>query len=298
MQQQERQPLISVVMPVYNAGDFLVDAIESILNQTYKNFEFVIVDDASTDNSLNILKKYARKTKKIRLFKNISNQGVSITVKRAIKEARGTFLARMDADDIALPQRLEKQIDYLLKHKKTVAIGGQCLVINKEGEIIGEKKFPESFTEIYRYIYRFIPLQQPTLMIARKRLPSDFVYYVDGMNTAEEIELFFKLFKYGKVENLPHYLLFYRIHEKNTSLIDVKQTFLLTLVARLKGVFIYGYKPGFLGVLITLFQTITVLLLSRKMIIIVYKMTKKLSTYKQSAIFSFNRASVEPTISI
>lgn len=293
-----RQPLVSVVMPVYNAGDFLVDAIESILNQTYKNFEFIIVDDASTDTSWKILKSYARANKKIKLLRNATNKGVSITTKRAISYAKGDFIARMDADDISLPQRLEKQVEYLLKHKKTVAIGSQCLLINKNGNIIGEKKFPQRFEDIYKYIYRFVPVQQPTLMIARKRLPSDFVYYVDGMNTAEEIELFFKLFQYGKVENLPHYLFLYRLHSKNTSLINVKRTFALTLIARIKALFLYGYKPRFLDILITIVQTCMVLILPQKVILFCYKTTRKLSTYTQLALFSFRKASIDKAISV
>src|SRR3989344_7971206 len=160
----KKLPLVSIVMPVYNAGDFLVEAVKSILNQTYKNFEFIIVDDASTDSSYSILKQYARKDKRIKLFNNTKNKGISISVKLAISKAKGEFIARMDADDISFPQRLEKQVEYLQKHLQTVAIGTQCLLIDKNGEIIGEKKFPQEFKDIYKYIYQFVPVQQPTLM--------------------------------------------------------------------------------------------------------------------------------------
>jgi glycosyltransferase involved in cell wall biosynthesis len=183
-------------MPVYNAGEFLVDAIESILQQTYPNFEFVIVDDASTDDSYRILQSYAKRYPKIiRLYRSRTNDGVSIAVKKAINHAKGSFLARMDADDISTPDRLSKQVSYLLRHPKTVALGGQCLIIDKDGTFIGKKTFPRQFAQIKKYIFQFVPVQQPTMMIAKDRLPKTFEYYVDGMNTAEEVELFFKLFQ-------------------------------------------------------------------------------------------------------
>ncbi len=274
---KQRYPLVSVVMPVYNAGGFLVASIESILNQTYKNTEFIIVDDASTDESWEILKKYAKKYKKMKLFRNTRNLGISETAKRAISEAKGDFIARMDADDIALPNRLEQQIAYLQQHKKTVALGGQCMLIDKDGYVIGNKTFPTTFKKIYKYIFEFVPLQQPTMMIARKRLPKNFEYYRDGMNTAEEVELLFKLFQKGRVENLNNIVLMYRIHDENYSLKNPKETFLLTFLTRVKAIFCYGYRPTAQGLLTTIIQAFIVLLLPKKLIIYIYKVIRNKS---------------------
>lgn len=265
------QPLVSVVMPAYNAGVFLVESIESILNQTYPNIEFIIVDDASTDSTAKILRNYKAKYKQITVMRNKKNEGVSSTVRKAIEKAKGEYIARMDADDIALPNRIERQVSYLESHPKTVAVGGQCLLIDKNGTMIGRKTFPTKFEDIYRYSYQFVPIQQPTLMIARKRLPEDFAYYIDGMNTAEEVELFFKLFQYGKVENLPDWVLLYRMHDKNTSFINIRKTFFLTLLARIKAVYAYNYKPNMKGITITAMQTIIVFLLPQKITLLVYK---------------------------
>jgi glycosyltransferase involved in cell wall biosynthesis len=274
MKNKTRIPKVSVVLPVYNAVEYLELALNSILTQTFRNFEFIIVDDHSTDGSFEILMEYAKKNKKIKLFRNTKNRGVSETVKKAIRQCRGEYIARMDADDVSLPTRLEKQLKYLEQNKDTVALGGQCLTIDSENRITGNKTFPNSFEEIYKYIFHFIPVQQPTLMIARNRLPKRFVYYVDGMNTAEEVELFFKLFNYGKVENLPDTLLLYRIHDKNTSMKNVKETFLLTLIARIKAIFKYNYKPTKRGILYTFLQSIIVLLLPQRFILSLYKFTR------------------------
>lgn len=273
---KKRQPLVSVVMPVYNAGKFLEESIESILSQSYKNFEFIIVDDASTDNSWSILQKYAQRYKRIKIDRNKKRMGVSITVKKAIVQAQGEFIARMDADDIALPNRIEKQIQYLQENPRTVAVGGQCLIINEQKEIIGEKVFPTDFKQIYKYIFHFVPVQQPTLMIARTRLPIDFEYYRDGMNTAEEVELYFKFFKYGKVENLPDYIHLYRLHSHNTSLENVRKTFLLTLLSRILAIIKYEYKPTFTGLIITLAQTVVTLILPNRVTIALYKYLRKM----------------------
>ena len=256
-----KQPLVSVIMPVYNGSRFVAKAVESILTQTYQHFEFIIIDDASTDNTFEILRTFHRKDKRIRLYGNPKHLGVSLTVKAAIKKVRGRYIARMDSDDIAYPMRLEKQVAYLESHPGTVAVGAQCRIINKNGKTLGFKRFPLTHEEIYRYIFTFIPVQQPTLTIARHRLPRHFHYYIDGMNTAEEVELLFKLFLYGKVENLPDVLLKYRLHTNNTSLIHSKDTFRQTLQARIMAITRYGYRPTAMGILTTVMETLLVLLL-------------------------------------
>lgn len=275
-----KQPLVSVIMPVYNAGRFVEKAVESILSQTYRNIELIAYDDFSTDDTYFILSKIAKKDKRIKLFRNEKNLGVSNTVKRAIDNASGDFLARMDADDIAFPTRLQKQVDFLESNRDVVGIGAQCQVIDEKGKIIGAKSFPTEFKDIYRYIFEFVPLQQPTLMIAVKRLPHDFQFYRDGMNTAEEIELIFKLFQYGKVENLPDTLLKYRIHSTNTSFKNVKKTFFLTLLSRARAVILFGYQPTVRGIFVTIAETILVFLLPKSVLLMLYSRVRHLSHRK------------------
>ena len=101
-----QKPLISIIMPVYNAANFLSQAIDSILNQTYSHFEFIIIDDDSKDNSWKIIKQYAKKDNRIRAFKNQINLGVSLTSNIATSKTKGKFLVRMDADDISFSDRI------------------------------------------------------------------------------------------------------------------------------------------------------------------------------------------------
>lgn len=287
------QPLISVVMPVYNAALFLRLALDSILAQTYQNFEFIIVDDASTDNSYQILVEYAKRHKNIRLFRNSKNLGVSETVKKATDEVQGDFIARMDADDVSLPHRFEKQVAHFLKNPQTVALGGQCLLINEHNITTGKKSFPTDYKNIYKYIFQFIPVQQPTLMIARNRLPGDFEFYRNGLNTAEEVDLLFKLFTYGFVENLAEPVLCYRIHSANTSLMNVKKTFALTLISRIKAIYQYGYRPTLGGIAITILQAICVFLLPQRVTLGLYRLIRRVSSYKMPRVQKLQKLPTE-----
>lgn len=257
-------------MPAYNAGDFLRASIDSILNQTYKNFELIIVNDASTDETSEILNQYKRQDKRIRVITNKINLGISSSANIAISKAKGEFIARMDADDITLPQRIEKQVNFLNRNKNVVGLGGQCELINKDGVKIGEKLFPTDFKHTKQMIFANVPLQQPSLMVNKNLLPKNFVWYDNDFSSAEELELIFKLFKLGEVRNLKDIVLKYRIHNNNTSFINPKKTFYLTLKTRIKGITKYGYKPSFVGVVTTLAQIMFVLLVPNKFIYPIY----------------------------
>lgn len=257
-------------MPAYNVGDFLRASIDSILNQTYKNFEFIVVNDASTDETSKILNFYKKQDKRIRIFTNKINLGISRSANIAIAEAKGQFIARMDADDIAISDRIEKQVEFLNKHKNAVAVGGQCELIDKDGLKIGEKLFPTDFKHVKQMIFANVPLQQPTLMVNKKLLPKNFVWYDNNFSSAEELELIFKLFKIGEVRNLKDIILKYRIHSMNTSFVNPKKTFYLTLKTRIKAILKYGYKPSAIGILTTIAQSIFILIMPNKFIYPVY----------------------------
>lgn len=235
--------LISIVMPVYNAGSFLREALDSVLSQTYKNWELICVDDGSTDNSLDILQEYVLIDSRIKVFKNHKNQGVSTTTNYAIGKCHGQYLARMDADDVMTPDRLDKQITYLGKNPQVVVLGGQCQLINEKDQSIGQKIFPCNHQEIYQMMYQAMPIQQPTMMINLKLIPSSFSWYEKKTNTAEEVDLLFKLFKYGEFANLPDFILNYRLHGQNLSLKNPKMTFRITYQTRKIAVKKYGYVP-------------------------------------------------------
>lgn len=262
---KNKKPLITVYMPVFNAAKFLDESIQSILDQTFSDFEFIIIDDASTDNSWKIIKSYAKSDKRIIAIKNHINLGVSLTSNIAISYARGKFLARMDADDISVSTRFEKQINYFKKHSQVVALGGQCLVINENNQNIGNKNFPTNFKKLSQMIFWAVPIQQPSMMVNLKLLPKNFVWYSPNKTSAEEIDLMFRFMLYGQINNIPDYILYYRHLESSLSHKNPKNTFKLTIKSRIAAIKM-GFKPTFIAVLLNICQIAIISLLPNSLI--------------------------------
>ena len=181
--------LISILMPVHNEEQFLAESIESILAQTYSNFEFLIVDDGSTDSTPKILKSYARKDPRINII-TLKKSGLAHALNVALKKARGYYIARMDGDDIALPQRFETQIAYLQKHKNIIAVGAQAELIDEYGQSLGLKSFPSQPKELYKLMFIAMPIQHPLLMTYSKYMKQ---CSYENHSTAEDVSMFFQL---------------------------------------------------------------------------------------------------------
>jgi glycosyltransferase involved in cell wall biosynthesis len=288
-------PLVSVVMAVFNAAEFLDEAVGSIRNQTYTHWELVCWDDASVDGSWDILVSFAERDKRIHVFRDGKHRGVAGAANLALSKARGVMIARMDADDVACPDRLQRQVAYLLKHQETVAVGGQCALIDCTGNIIGEKLFPTDPEKVRRMIFSSIPVQQPALMVSCRHLSDSFVWYQEGATVAIEVELLFRLFQRGQVANLEDFVLMYRIHNRNISLTHPKRTFFATLKGRIKGVFTYGYRPSAGGVLATLAQTVIVAVLPSRWIYPVYAFVQRLRGFSRQRTSSGMMPHVAPT---
>lgn len=186
-------PLISVVMPVYNAESFLNSAIESVLNQSFKNFEFLIFDDGSVDKSQEIIKSYP--DKRIRAFFSEKNLGYVTHLNSGIKLAKGKYIARMDADDICLPDRFSKQIECFEKDSNLSIVFGKSILIDINDNEICESWRPNSLKTILKFLpYRsYIP--HPTVMI-KKELFHKYNFYDVSKSPAEDKDLWYK-FKMG-----------------------------------------------------------------------------------------------------
>lgn len=127
--QETKQPLVSVIMPIYNRADLAPRSIESILNQTMKDFEFIIIDDGSNEETKKILKDYAKKDSRIRLIHNPQNRGIAYSRQRGLNAAKGTFVAIMDSDDWSVPDRLEKSLAFMSNHPEVTAMTGKIALI-------------------------------------------------------------------------------------------------------------------------------------------------------------------------
>jgi len=226
------KPQISVIMGVRNQAAYLPTAISSILNQSFSNLEFIIINDASTNTTAAVLNRF--KDKRIKLFTNSTHQGLARSLNRGIRHSRGDYIARMDADDIAYPQRLETQLNYLIKHPGVAACGTAANLINTHGQKIGIKRFPARITP--SLLMRFNPLIHPTVMIRKK-----FVTYDPGLNGAEDYDLWLRLCSQYQLANINKILLAYRVNPEGISWNDLKHTELQAIKARFKALMQYNY---------------------------------------------------------
>jgi glycosyltransferase involved in cell wall biosynthesis len=204
-------PAVSVLLPVYNGIRHLHAALDSILNQTLRDFEFIIIDDGSTDGSAEVLREYAQAESRIRLVSR-PNKGLTVTLNEGVAMANAQLLARMDADDIAMPERLEKQVAYLREHSDCVLVGSAVLVIDPDGLPICQMCSEQTHEEIdHAHLNRGWPMVHPVVMMrtaAIRRIGG----YRDQYDTLEDLDLFLRLAEIGKLANLPHVLLKYRQH--------------------------------------------------------------------------------------
>ena len=209
-------PLVSVQMPVFNGVEHLAESIESILNQTFKNFEFIIIDDGSTDASLEILQRYAAKDSRIRLLSR-ENRGLSATQHELVTLARGEFIAQLDQDDIALPQRLELQVDFLNKNSAVVCVGGSYQLIDGAGRYLTTLRLPTENSEIQAAnLQGHCALHHPSTMMRRQAVQAVGSYDI-GYNSATDFDLWLRLGEVGQLANLDSVILKYRLHEKSVS---------------------------------------------------------------------------------
>lgn len=203
---------VSVLMPVYNAGEFLRLAIESILNQTFSDFEFIIFNDGSTDESSKIVRSY--KDPRIKFYDYSQNSGYVIHLNTGIEIARGKYIARMDADDIAHPQRLEKQVSFLEKHPEIGVLGGWLQTIEDVPTLF---KYPESNGEILMKMMQDNPMGHPVVTMRRDILIENKIRYDNSYVPAEDYKMWSLLTDVTKLANLQEVLLYYRKHEGQIS---------------------------------------------------------------------------------
>lgn len=209
-------PKVSVLMPVYNAEKYLDEAVGSVLKQTLTDFEIVVIDDGSIDHSIAILEEY--RDPRIRIFRNEKNIGVARTVNRGLELCQGEYIARMDADDISLPDRLARQCQFLVENPQISMVGTDILRIDNFGNPLVEQfKNPHSWGAIKWHLLINNCLAHPTIMTRRDFFRTAGIY---EMTTAEDYGLWLRAAEKGlKFANLPEVLVKYRVHGGSVSAI-------------------------------------------------------------------------------
>lgn len=206
-------PKITVLMSVYNGEKYLKEAVDSILNQTYKDFEFLIVDDNSNDKTSEILSSYS--DPRIKIIKNVTNLGLTKSLNIGLREARGEYIARMDADDISLPERLKIQTEFMDTNKDIVLTGSWAQLIDDNGKEISIAKVTNDINIIK---YSFI-LGKPPFIHSSWIFKTEIIKKLGGYNesykNAQDFELLSKLILNNKITNIQKELVKLRIHSQS-----------------------------------------------------------------------------------
>jgi len=211
-----REPRISVLMSVYNGKRYLKPAVESILAQSLPDFEFIIIDDGSTDRSLALLEQYAGRDARMRLV-SLPNAGLTRSLNKGLAMATGEFVARMDADDIAMPQRFAQQVAFLDAHPDIALVGCGYDLIDEKDRIL-DTEFPAGDDEAIqdRHLRGLTTICHPCVMARRRSLLS-IGGYDESYPVAQDLDLYLRLGEVGKLANLPALLMKYRYHSHSTS---------------------------------------------------------------------------------
>lgn len=204
-------PLVTVLMPMYNSEKYILAAVNSILNQTFSNFEFIIIDDASTDNSVEIIKSY--KDPRIKLIVKPQNTGYTNSLNMGLKLATGKYIARMDSDDICVLNRFEKQVAFM-ESNKDVAVCGSWFTCIGTNEII---KHPVTHDAIKVAMLNYCAIGHPTVLMRKDFFKEQQLVYNTEMEPAEDYDLWCRTLSIGKLANLPEVLLYYRLHTQQVS---------------------------------------------------------------------------------
>jgi glycosyltransferase involved in cell wall biosynthesis len=207
-------PAISVIMPVYNTAEYLREAIDSVLDQTFRDFELIIVDDGSTDGSVELVKTYS--DSRIILVENDSNNGICYALNVGISLARGQFLARMDSDDICLRLRFEKQMERFFMEPELGILGSSIYYYNK-GEIVDQWTVSISDEVCKIQLLTHTPFAHPTVMFNTAVVSKCEIIYDQSKFPAEDYDLWTRLVPRYKVSNIDEKLLLYRTHNSQVS---------------------------------------------------------------------------------
>lgn len=214
MMRPDHIPALSVVVPTYNAAKYIGEAVASVLSQDFADFELLLVDDGSTDDTASILQPFATDPR-VRLLRNERNMGLIATLHRAYEECKAPLIARMDSDDICAPARFGRQVEFLRQHPDVGIVGG---AIRFFGNIAPKVfRFPLEHEAIRPAMLFYCPLAHPTLMFRSELVDQGLLCYDDAFRHAEDYHLWSRLLLQTRAANLPDVVLDYRLHPQQVS---------------------------------------------------------------------------------
>ncbi len=253
-------PLVSVIMPVYNEERYIVEAVRSVLNQTYENLEVVILDDGSTDNTLSILQNFARNDSRIKLITNNSNKGVYFSRNRCIEVAMGFYITVMGGDDIAHPDKISSQVSFLQKHASIDLCINNLTTVDLKGNVIGSLQYPTTDFGIKKSVFRQNPF--PDVLLCKKSILDleEFKYPIDKFSSSGDFYLWLKVGTKYTFGNVGKSLYAYRLLRDSVCHRDIRETEKNVFRIRYEALKM-GYKPSVLDVFYNLLHFVSFLFL-------------------------------------
>ena len=215
-------PKVSVIMSVYNGSRYLQESIDSILNQTLTNFEFIIIDDGSSDNTWEILTEYGNCDRRIKLYKNEENLGLTKSLNKGLKLAQGEYIARQDADDISLPERFEKQVSFLNEQPKVILVSANYHSIDFKGSLSGKQSLAGDSDITAWYLLFYNRIGAHGLAMFRCEPVINIGGYSESYRYTQDYELWSRLVQYGEIVVLPDTLQLYRRNHSESISVSAK----------------------------------------------------------------------------
>ncbi|GHV93178.1 hypothetical protein AGMMS50268_36810 [Spirochaetia bacterium] len=266
-----KNTLISVVLATFNEPpEYIAKSIQSILDQTIDDFELLLIDDSTKPDTVETINTLTQGDSRIKLIRSSERMGFVQALNIGLKQAQGKYIARMDGDDISLPNRFELQLAYLESHPDVHVIGGSINIINEKGEIISCRRFPTTSIKVKLFSIFRSPVSHPTVMM-RKSIIEKGIYYDENFKKAEDLELWLRLIKYGyNITNIPDIIVSSRVIGDHSNK-RTKDHFLYNYKARKKNIFFLHPIFWLISILISKIYT----MLPKIIIDKIYKMENK-----------------------
>ncbi|OQB06151.1 MAG: putative glycosyltransferase EpsE [bacterium ADurb.Bin212] len=261
---KKKTPKVSVLMPAYNAESYIGVAIESILSQTFRDLELIVIDDSSTDSTIEIVSEFAKNDDRLCIIRNSKNLKISRSLNKGLNIAKGRYVARMDADDWSYSDRIEKQYHFLEKNPKVGIVGGVMRVCDKNLKVIGTRFYEKSDRSIRKKMFRYNPFCHPAIMV-RKSIFDQVGGYNVYLADAEDYDLYFRIGNISKFANLDCPIIKYRMNNSSISSIRSRNQERLTIFIRFKAWVEYGYPMKFSDIFYTLAQLLSMLVIPQKL---------------------------------
>lgn len=205
-----REMHVTVVMPAYNGVAFIGNSVDSIISQTYHDWDPLVIDDGSTDGTLGLLRSAAERDSRITVIRNDLNRGIAASLNQGWRQASGELIARMDADDVSLPQRLEHQVGFMESHPEVDVLGTGAELVDRGGEALGLAFRPQQHEELARKMYKECPFIHPSVMV-RRRFYEALNGYDEHLRRSEDNDLWLRGYKRFRFHNLQETLIRYRV---------------------------------------------------------------------------------------